>query len=84
MWASYIQAWKHYAVFEGRVDRKTFWEFFLITSLVKMVAWVWSIKLFMLYALVSLFPQMGMEIRRLHDTNRSGWWLLIDLVPLVV
>jgi uncharacterized membrane protein YhaH (DUF805 family) len=35
-----------------------------------------------LYALASLLPGIALAIRRLHDTNRSGWWLLISLVPL--
>lgn len=36
-----------------------------------------------LYTLAVLLPALGVAIRRLHDTNRSGWWLLISFVPLV-
>jgi uncharacterized membrane protein YhaH (DUF805 family) len=36
-----------------------------------------------LYTLAVLIPSMAVPVRRLHDTNRSGWWLLISLVPLV-
>jgi uncharacterized membrane protein YhaH (DUF805 family) len=35
-----------------------------------------------LYSLAVLLPSLGVTIRRLHDTNRSGWWILIGLVPL--
>ena len=36
-----------------------------------------------LYSLAVLLPSLGVSVRRLHDTNRSGWWLLIGLIPLV-
>ena len=36
-----------------------------------------------LYALVLLLPSLAVGARRLHDTGRSGWWLLIGLVPLI-
>ncbi|WP_343613102.1 DUF805 domain-containing protein [Novosphingobium sp.] len=36
-----------------------------------------------LFGLVSIIPSLAVGIRRLHDTDRSGWWLLIGLIPLV-
>lgn len=36
-----------------------------------------------LYVLAVLLPSLGVAVRRLHDTDRSGWWLLIGLVPFV-
>ena len=39
--------------------------------------------IYLLYALALLIPGIAVAIRRLHDTNRTGWWLLIWLVPLV-
>lgn len=36
-----------------------------------------------IYGLAVLLPSIAVQVRRLHDTNRSGWWILIDLVPLV-
>ncbi|HEY0814591.1 MAG TPA: DUF805 domain-containing protein [Pseudonocardia sp.] len=36
-----------------------------------------------LYSLAVLLPSLGVGVRRLHDTNRSGWWLLIGLIPFV-
>jgi uncharacterized membrane protein YhaH (DUF805 family) len=36
-----------------------------------------------LYALAVLLPSLGVAVRRLHDTDRSGWWLLIALIPLI-
>ena len=37
----------------------------------------------MVYALGVLLPSLGVAVRRLHDTDRSGWWLLIGLIPLI-
>lgn len=39
--------------------------------------------LYMLYALATLIPSLAVAVRRLHDTDRSGWWILIGLVPLI-
>ena len=36
-----------------------------------------------LYVLATLVPQMAVGVRRLHDTNRTGWWLLIGLIPTI-
>ncbi len=41
------------------------------------------ILLYMLYVLAMLIPNIAVSVRRLHDTNRSGWWLLIDLIPFI-
>lgn len=37
----------------------------------------------LLYTLTVLVPLFAISIRRLHDTNRSGWWLLLGLVPVI-
>ena len=36
-----------------------------------------------IYSLAVLLPSLGVSVRRLHDTGRSGWWLFIGLIPLV-
>ena len=36
-----------------------------------------------LYSLAVLLPGLGVSVRRLHDTGRSGWWILINLIPLI-
>ena len=36
-----------------------------------------------LWGLATLIPNLAVGVRRLHDTNRSGWWMLIVLVPLI-
>ncbi len=78
-----------YAFFEGRARRKEFWFFILFYiilsipfSLIDSLLGTSGI-LQGLYALVLLLPGIGLSIRRLHDTGRSGWWLLVGLVPLI-
>ena len=43
---------------------------------------VWGLSI-ALYGLGTLIPSLSVSVRRLHDIDRSGWWLLIGLVPLV-
>ncbi|MET1076764.1 MAG: DUF805 domain-containing protein [Pseudomonas sp.] len=82
----YLDVLKQYAVFNGRARRKEYWMFFLINLVISMVlAWVDSLigmsLLSIIYGLALLVPSIAVGIRRLHDTNRSGWWMLIALVP---
>jgi uncharacterized membrane protein YhaH (DUF805 family) len=42
-----------------------------------------SEPLYGLYGLALLLPSLGVSIRRLHDINRTGWWILISLIPLI-
>ena len=91
----YIQALKHYAVFNGRAGRKEYWYFFLFNALIFMlltiadgiigtahhdggIGWLGGI-----YLVLVLIPNLAVIIRRLHDSNRSGWWALTFLIPIV-
>jgi len=85
----YLTVLKQYAVFNGRSGRQEFWMFTLINIII-LVALGWLDKamgtdqfIYGLYTLAILLPGLGVGIRRLHDTNRSGWWLLLGLIPLV-
>ena len=88
----YTDVIRRYTDFDGRSDRPEFWWFGLINLIVSLVLWAVGIAAFgfatgelvaVLYGLVTLLPALGVEIRRLHDTNRSGWWILISLIPVV-
>ena len=85
----YLEVLKKYAVFSGRARRKEYWMFFLfnviilfVLGLVEGLAGSPGI-VSMLYSLGVLIPGIAVTVRRLHDTDRSGWWLLIGLVPLI-
>lgn len=85
----YLTVLKKYAVFDGRAGRQEFWFFFLFNLIVvivlgfidKMLGSAGFLGL--IYALAVLLPNIGVSIRRLHDTNRSGWWLLLSFIPLI-
>ena len=72
-----------YADFKGRAGKAEFWWFFLFQIIVLVIAGVISDILYMLVALALLLPGLGVGARRLHDTGRSGWWLLLGLIPLL-
>ncbi|MGB7292897.1 MAG: DUF805 domain-containing protein [Thermodesulfobacteriota bacterium] len=85
----YIEVLKKYAVFDGRAHRTEYWMFVLfnviITILLGLIDGLFGILgvLSGIYGLAVLIPGIAVSIRRLHDTNRSGWWLLISLVPVI-
>jgi uncharacterized membrane protein YhaH (DUF805 family) len=84
----YTDVIKQYAVFDGRAGRPEYWWFFLINTIISVILdlvipGATGQVLGAIYALAVLLPSIGVGIRRLHDTNRTGWWLLVSLVPLV-
>jgi uncharacterized membrane protein YhaH (DUF805 family) len=79
----------HYTTFSGRAGRPAFWWWFLFGVLVAIGANIidailgtWGV-VNGLAALALLLPNFSVAIRRLHDTDHSGWWLLIGLIPLI-
>ena len=79
---------KKYADFSGRARRKEFWSFWLLTMAAYIAASVVDSILgfpiaMLIVALGFIIPSIAVAVRRLHDTNRSGWWLLLGLIPLV-
>ena len=76
-----------YAVFTGRARRSEYWWFALAYVIAYVVAAVVDAVigfpiLTLAVALGLLVPSIAVSVRRLHDTDRSGWWLLLNLVPL--
>jgi uncharacterized membrane protein YhaH (DUF805 family) len=78
-----------YAVFSGRASRAEYWWFFLFYVAAYVVAIVIDSVLgtpFVITAIAVLaliLPALSAGIRRLHDTDRSGWWYLIGIIPFV-
>lgn len=83
-----------YADFSGRARRSEYWWFVLFTLLVSIVGSMLDALLGTdfdsrggvingLLSLALLLPSLAVGARRLHDTSRSGWWLLIGLVPIL-
>ena len=84
----YLGVLKKYAVFTGRARRMEFWMFTLINIIVSIIlscidVFVGTAILGMIYSLAVLIPSLAVTARRLHDTDRTGWWILIGLVPVI-
>jgi uncharacterized membrane protein YhaH (DUF805 family) len=85
----YFEVLNKYAVFSGRARRKEYWMFFLFNLIIAFA--LGFIEGFLgspgvigvLYSLAVIIPNIAVSVRRLHDTGRSGWWLLIALIPLI-
>lgn len=79
----YLKVLKQYAVFTGRARRQEFWWFVLTNLIIVLVlSWIWEF-LSSLYSLAVLLPAIGVGVRRLHDTGKTGWWLLLHFIPLI-
>lgn len=77
-----------YATFNGRTSRSGYWWFYLFYVLVvvgtSIVDAVIKIPILTALAVLALFlPTLAVLVRRLHDTDHSGWWVLISFVPIV-
>jgi uncharacterized membrane protein YhaH (DUF805 family) len=86
-----------YVGFGGRARRSEYWWFFLFLVLVGIVTSILDIALGtdfegsgasdgllnLIASLALCLPSLAVAVRRLHDTDRSGWWILIGLIPLV-
>lgn len=77
----YLEVLSEYDEFKGRVSRKKFWMFLLISTIISIILIFINIGIFLVYNLLVALPSLGVIVRRLHDTNRSGWFVLIELVP---
>ena len=72
-----------YADFSGRATRSEFWWWTLFTILVSVGLGMISDVVSGIFSLATLLPYLAVGARRLHDTDRSGWWQLIGLIPLI-
>lgn len=90
---------RKYADFNGRARRSEYWLFFLFYVGVSFVLGIiggiamgpsdptqpfsGANILGLLWGLAMFLPSLAVGVRRLHDTNRSGWWILIGIIPLI-
>lgn len=95
---TFVQAiqsgFKNYVNFQGRATRSEFWWFYLFYLIVIVVLEILggllgrngvgiTLGLVGLAAVAFFLPMLGLTIRRLHDTDRSGWWIFLGCVPLI-
>ena len=90
----YLKAVKNYIGFSGRAQRKEYWYFYLFSHLITIAMVIIDFIIYRLssetvlgmftgaYLLAVILPKIAVTFRRLHDTGRSAWWWLINLVPI--
>jgi len=86
----YLSVLKNYAKFDGRARRREYWMFTLVNVAVYFVLNILATQVSpyigfvaLAYMLGILVPSIAVAIRRMHDIGKSGWWVLIALVPLI-
>lgn len=95
----FLKVLKQYADFNGRARRKELWIYILILIIIFLIAAMLDNILgttfkiagqsagygifYLLVGLATLLPSIAVEVRRLHDINKSGWYLLIGFIPLI-
>ncbi len=91
----FVAALKKYAVFGGRSRRKEYWFFVLFSSIITVVLSIIDGAIGTLdsstgfgllsgiFSLAILVPSIAVSVRRLHDIDRTGWWVLLSFVPLI-
>lgn len=89
LWQNFVDTvTNHFADFNGRVGRAQFWYYILVVFVLAIVVGIVSAVtlglLSTLFALAIFVPNLGMTVRRLHDSGKPGIWALLLLVPLVL
>ncbi len=91
----YVKVLKQYADFNGRARRMEYWMYVLFNVMVAFILLLIDNiigiafedigygPLYLLYCFAIVIPSIAVAVRRLHDSGRSRWWILISLVPLI-
>ena len=72
-----------YANFEGTASRSEYWWFWLFCLIASSILSIFSNPLSYVFSIATMLPSIAVGARRLHETDRSGWWQLLWFVPLV-
>lgn len=89
----YIKVLTNYATFTGRARRKEYWMFTLFNTIISIILSLIDIfvlerpeglNIGNLYSIIMLLPSLGVAVRRMHDVNKSGWYILIPIYNLIL
>ena len=85
----YFEVLKKYAQFNGRARRKEYWYFALFSAIVSIILRLIGLYagvtfLYTLYSLAVLIPSIAVGVRRMHDINKSGWFIIIPIYNLIL
>lgn len=86
----YLSAWEKFGVFSGRSRRAEYWYFCLFNLIIGIILGIIGGQfgngvnlLSSLFSFATIIPGLAVSVRRLHDVGKSGWMLLITLIPLI-
>ncbi len=91
----YLKVMKNYVNFEGRARRTEYWMFVLVNAIISIALAIMDNilgityydevygPLVSIYNLIVFLPYVSVKVRRLHDIGKSGWMVLISLIPLI-
>lgn len=90
----WLDGWKNYVNFNGRTRRMAFWSFVLGNLIIAIILGIILGALFSagsliasgisgLWSLAQILPGISIGMRRFHDLGKSGWWLLLALIPII-
>jgi uncharacterized membrane protein YhaH (DUF805 family) len=87
----YLKVIKNYAGFSGRARRKEYWMFALFNLIIIIILSAGMAAIspelgslaYLIYSLAVILPSIAVGVRRLHDLNKSGWMILVSLIPFI-
>ncbi|MFY8107869.1 MAG: DUF805 domain-containing protein [Bacteroidia bacterium] len=91
----YIKAFNNFSNFNGRARRKEYWMYLLFNLIFALVAIILDNAfglafesigygvIYLLYSLITFIPSLSVSVRRLHDKSKSGWYLLLAIIPII-
>jgi uncharacterized membrane protein YhaH (DUF805 family) len=95
---NYMEVLKKYAIFTGRARRQEYWMFYLFSILIWIAVYVFAFifttlisnvaggtlfSIYILYSIAVIIPTLAVTVRRLHDTSKSAWYLLVLFIPFI-
>ena len=78
--------YKKFFDFSGRASKSEYWWFQLYNAIIYVLTFVFQgdlVLLFSILIIVNLIPVYAVGVRRIHDSDKSGWFVLISLIPLI-
>ena len=78
--------YKKFFDFSGRASKSEYWWFQLYNAIIYVLTFIFQgdlVLLFSILIIVNLIPVYAVGVRRIHDSDKSGWFVLISLIPLI-
>ena len=85
----YLSMWKNYFNFKDRTTARGFWMAVLFNFIAAFVLWIlgsmvkFLFVFYLIYVVAIIIPSIALQIRRMHDINKSGFWILLSCIPFV-